>query len=112
MSTRAPPNRKAALVGWLAMITLQGCVSNSPTRLKAEADRLVHPGLKLSDAIGRLTHAGFTCDSPADDDTLTCTRMRSYAIVATCVQRINLVTDASGRSLTRIDVPSPACTGM
>ena len=112
MSTRAPPNRKIALVGWLAVLALQGCVSDSQTRLKAEADRLVRPGLKLSDATGRLTHAGFTCDSQADVYTLTCTRMRSYAIVATCVQRINLVADAGGRSLSRIDVPSPACTGM
>ena len=111
MGERPPRLRPTIFVGLLAVL-LPGCTSNSQPRLEALANRLVPPGSKLSEATSRLTVAGFNCDPRAGAYTLTCTRMRNNAVLATCVQRINLSTDSADRFVSRIDVPPPACAGM
>lgn len=96
---------------------LMGCSSNSQPRLEKEAQQLLPPGMELAEAERVLQHAGFTCGSYARDYFArdyfaTCTRHRTYAVVATCVQRVNLASDGAGRRVSRFNVPSPACTSL
>ena len=112
MEQRTPIRKAIILVCPLLMLLVSGCASNSQPRLEALAEHLAPPGSQLSQGIGRLRGAGFTCDPRADTHALTCTRMRSYALLATCVQRITLFIDPAGRFISRIDVPPPACASL
>ena len=98
------------LAGVLAIVELSGCLSNDKARLAAEVDRLIHPGMSLPVAEQTLRGAGFTCDTAIGGRT--CTRPRAYAIIATCMQRVNLTPDAAGSTLARYEVPAIPCAGL
>lgn len=112
MEQRTPLRRSTSLVGPLAIVLLSDCTSNSQPRLEALAERLAAPGSELSQGAMRLQKAGFTCHPGTGAYALTCFRMRGYALLATCVQRIDLSIDPVARSISRTDVPRPACAGM
>jgi hypothetical protein len=105
-------NRMRVFAATLAFLGMEGCVSNAQPRLEQEAHRLLRPGMTLVEAEQVLEGARFTCAHEIEGFVATCTRMRRYAVVATCVQRINLAADESGRTVSRFDVPQPACASF
>jgi hypothetical protein len=93
-----------------AIAGLGGCMSNDEARLATEVDGLIHPGMSLPLAEQTLRGAGFTCDTAIGGRT--CARQRAYAVVATCMQRVNLTPDAKGSTLARYEVPTILCASL
>lgn len=86
-----------------------GCASNSQTHVQGEAGRLVSLGMATGEAQAALRSAGFSC-SETRQGSSTCTRLRSHRVVASCLQRVNLMVE-DGR-INRFEVPQPACAGF
>lgn len=112
MSNPALRGQAGAIAVIACALTLQSCASNSQSRLDEEAHRLLRPSMKLAEAERVLQRVGFNCESYNHNYIATCTRLRNYAVVATCVQRINLSADETGRAIARFDVPPPACASL
>ena len=100
------------LAALLSPLLCVACVSNSQARVADEARQLVQPGMPLSSAVGRLNNAKFSCDDRLVAGAVTCTRSRNYAILAGCLQRVDLIPVPGGSTVLRVEVPKPACTGM
>lgn len=95
---------------------LSGCSSNSKDVLTSEVSRLVSVGMSRDAASRRLESNGFKCGSnyeanftPGD---VLCSRIRSYYVVATCVQRAFLTLDDRKQVVRYIATPKPSCVGL
>jgi hypothetical protein len=89
---------------------LSGCAANDQARLTKEVDGLIRPGMSLSIAEKALRDAGFACDAMIGGRT--CSRSKAYAVIATCMQRVNLTPDAAGSTLARFQVPVIPCASL
>jgi hypothetical protein len=111
MSNFRPRRAAGVTASIVAALSLVSCTSNSQPLLNREARHLLHPGMRLTQAENLLEARAFTCGKYALGYARTCIRLRNYLIVATCVQRINLASDGA-QTLSRFDVPMPACTSL
>ena len=112
MRTQTLNNRVRNFATFAAASMLFGCASNSQPRLDKEAHQLLRRGMEVTEAEGVMRNAHFSCGRYTIGYARSCTRVRNYAIFATCVQRINIASATSGQTVSRIDVPPPACGGM
>jgi len=103
--------------GFLAAVVLflYGCPSMSPKanlRFLTDIAKTVSPGMPLSTAIQHLANDGFTCDNQLDVPDVTCTRSRQSVLPYTCIQRVNLSTDANRETVTTVNPRPIACAGL
>jgi hypothetical protein len=103
---------RSPLAAVLLAVAIAGCQSNNPESLQREIVRLkVFAGMPRDLAVKHLQRGGFSCDRDGPGG-LTCTRIRSYYMVSTCVQRVNLALDPAGRTVTGVQMRDPACAGL
>lgn len=99
---------RLGLVLVLALLA-SGCSSSSQPQVRREVSRLVSSGMALGEAQTALQSAGFDCDVERGAF-VTCSRLRSHKIIASCVQRVNLAVE--NKKVRRVEVPQPACAGF
>ena len=107
---------------------LQGCVSiiatvafltGCPGMSKRDNEHFqsvvaknVSVGMPFVTAIEHLVKAGFSCDDRSAAPAVTCTRDRMSLLPYTCVQRVNLLTDAERKIIVEV-IPKPiGCAGL
>lgn len=82
---------------------VSGCSASGRPAVLAEANGLVRPGMTIEDARTSLRSAGFGCEA-GRQATVTCTRLRNHRVIASCVQRVNLMVD--GARVRGVEVPN------
>lgn len=108
-------NRKP--VSAIALLLLMAsCAASSQTDLSDEVHSRVRVGMPLDAAAAALLKSGFECGendlSRAGSADLVCSRSRSHRTLATCVQRVVITAPPPARTVSRIEVPDPACAGF
>jgi len=97
-----------------ALALLTACDSSSTSRLSGEVSHFVSIGSPIEKAKLELKADGFHCGNNywSGPEEVMCDRLRSYKIMATCVQRVLISLDASKTRVARIEIPSIPCAGM
>jgi hypothetical protein len=92
-----------------------GCAGMSPAdnaRFQAVVAKNVSVGMSFLTAIEHLVKAGFSCEDRGSAPAVTCTRDRMSLLPYTCVQRVNLMTDAERKTIVEV-IPKPiGCAGL
>jgi hypothetical protein len=105
-STRAPL-AKLALV--LCAIDLSGCYFRNQEAFEHRVQTHVAVGMRMQDAITRLTEMRLTCTgaNPAD-----CSRIRQSVMPYSCVERVRLHWEDQTKRVTEVEIPKIACAGL
>jgi hypothetical protein len=98
-----------------SVISLAGCVGMSPednARFQSVVSKNVSPGMSFVTGVEHLVKAGFSCDDRSSAPAVTCTRKRDSLLPYTCIQPVNLITDADRKTITEV-IPKPIrCVGL
>lgn len=103
-------------VGILAIsAALVGCTSDSQEVLAREVEGQVSVGMSGDLAASHLVSVGFRCGHNDELDftpnELRCARTRSYYLVASCVQRVDLTLDQM-KVVRHVASSKPSCAGL
>lgn len=108
--------RAVAFVFWAALlIGVTGCAGMSPAdnaRFQKVVAKNVSVGMPFVTAIEHLVKAGFSCDDRVAAPAVSCTRDRMSILPYTCVQRVNLMTDAERQTIVEVNPRPIGCAGL
>jgi hypothetical protein len=103
-------------------LLVAGCTSNDEHRLYGEVGHLVPYALAngqtetMAEAERALHRAGFDCGPTASvqlpPKMRECSRHKNYAVLATCIQRVDLMPKPDGVFLSYYYVPRILCAGL
>ena len=69
-------------------------------------------GMPFVTAIEHLVKAGFSCDDRVRAPAVSCDRLRYSILPFTCVQRVNLMTDAERKTIVEVNPMPIECAGL
>ena len=99
----------------LAFLGIGGCAGMGPkdnARFQAVVAKNVSVGMPFVTAIEHLVKVGFSCDQTSSAPDVTCTRSSQSILPYSCVQRVDLATDAERRTIVEV-MPRPiGCVGL
>jgi hypothetical protein len=99
----------------LLSVLLTACAGMGPEEnrvLQLEIVGQLTDGMSFVTSIERLTKLGFSCDGKSAAPAVTCTRNGGSGFIYSCLDRVNLSTDADRKAVTRIEVAPIACAGL
>lgn len=104
-----------SVVALCAGLILSACPGMGPkdnARFQALVEKNVSPGMPLADAEQHLKRAGFSCDDRVAAPDISCTRSRQSLLPYACIQRVNLLADADGTTVTAVTPKAIICAGL
>ena len=106
-------SRAAARAACLLLaLPLSACYTPDAARLSTQVERLARAGMPVSAAVERLEREGFRCDTTSQAPAIDCSLSRHGAVLATCIERVVLQPDATGRRVETANVAPIACAGL
>jgi hypothetical protein len=103
------------LPGAALLAGISGCASMSPSdnvNFQAVVAKSVSPGMPFVTGIEHLVKAGFSCDDRGSAPAVTCTRLRQSSLPYACIQRVDLKTDSSRKTIVELTPEPLVCAGL